>query len=283
VNEFRPPSRGGCWAAGTGACCWWPWARCWARPWRPWPRSRPPRRCRSAYGSRSCAARQPPDGLGTAGCRWPSRSRSFCAGSVPHRSPKFLSAETSGTTLRNGVRPASGGQLRRGQAAGMPHLGRSSMPGSSAGGFPPGAGCSTATPITDLPPARRWAFMPGGRLGARSQAGGEDVTDAGDQHGHLVGDHAHVTRGGGQHGQAGAVADRRDEQEPRLHLHNGLLDEPTIKAAGPTLAGWPDRRRWRRAGRPWSAPGGRTPRSAARRPRRPSRGHPPRWSWRSCR
>jgi hypothetical protein len=33
--------------AGTDACCWWPWARCWAPLSRPWPRSRPPRRCRS--------------------------------------------------------------------------------------------------------------------------------------------------------------------------------------------------------------------------------------------
>jgi phosphatidylglycerophosphate synthase len=41
----RPSGRwGGCWAAGTGACCWWPWARSWARPSQPWPRSPPPRR-----------------------------------------------------------------------------------------------------------------------------------------------------------------------------------------------------------------------------------------------
>jgi hypothetical protein len=41
---------GCCWAAATGACCWWPWARPAARPLRPWPPSRPPRHCRLAFG-----------------------------------------------------------------------------------------------------------------------------------------------------------------------------------------------------------------------------------------
>jgi hypothetical protein len=31
---------GGCSAAATGGCCWWPWVRSSARPSRPWPRSR---------------------------------------------------------------------------------------------------------------------------------------------------------------------------------------------------------------------------------------------------
>src|SRR6266508_574750 len=61
-----------CWVGGTGACCWWPFVPCWARPLRPWPRSPPPRRCRSACGSRSCAARRPPDSPGTPGAGGPA-------------------------------------------------------------------------------------------------------------------------------------------------------------------------------------------------------------------
>jgi hypothetical protein len=81
----RPSGRwGGCWAAGMGGCCWSPWPRSWAHRPRPWPQSRPPQRCRWACESPWCAARRP---------------------------------DSPTTSLRTGVRPASGGQLRRGQAA----------------------------------------------------------------------------------------------------------------------------------------------------------------------
>ena len=49
---------GGCWAAGTGGCYWSPWVRSLAHRSRPWPPSRPPRRCHSAYGSLSSAGRR---------------------------------------------------------------------------------------------------------------------------------------------------------------------------------------------------------------------------------
>ena len=76
---------GGCWAAGTGGCCWSAWARSWAHRSPPWPRSPRPRRCRSPSGSACSAAHRPPDGTGTAGDGLLSCSRSFCVGSVPHR------------------------------------------------------------------------------------------------------------------------------------------------------------------------------------------------------
>src|SRR5512133_1362972 len=73
-------ARAGAWVAarwaGTGGCCWLPWARSWAHRSRSWSRSRPPRRCRSACGSPSSADRRSPNdqtqppGIGVSRLGW---------------------------------------------------------------------------------------------------------------------------------------------------------------------------------------------------------------------
>ena len=78
--------------------------------------------------------------------------------------------------------------------------------------------------------------MAGGRLGASPQAGRENLTGAADQHGHLIGDEAHVAGGASQHRQAGTVADRHDHQQTPVHLDHRLFDQTAIHTAGTTLS-----------------------------------------------
>ena len=73
-----------------------------------------------------------------------------------------------------------------------------------------------------------------------------DRTDPLDQHRHLVGDQPDVGAGGGQHRQARPLPGSGDEQERRLHLHDGLPDgsaaEAASGAAGQALEPRGDRR-----------------------------------------
>src|SRR6266545_7369581 len=75
------------------------------------------------------------------------------------------------------------------------------------------------------------SWLQGGlQLGA--EGWGQQVAGAGDQDGHGVGDDADLTRAGGEHGQAGAVADAHDEQEAALHVDHGLLGRPAAEVPG---------------------------------------------------
>src|SRR6185369_2017218 len=60
---------------------------------------------------------------------------------------------------------------------------------------------------------------------------GENLAGAVDQSGHLEGDHTGIGGGAGGDGEAGAVADRRDEQVPAVHLDDGLTDVATVHVA----------------------------------------------------
>ena len=56
-----------------------------------------------------------------------------------------------------------------------------------------------------------------------------------DQQGHLIGNQTHVTVGRREHGEAGSVADRHDDQQAALHLHHGLGDRPALEDPGRAL------------------------------------------------
>src|SRR5215218_6257848 len=131
---------------------------------------------------------------------------------------------------------------------------RSSGPSASTTTCPmPTPAWSAPTPrpsTTSTPSARRYGQHPPptsvaapnggaspreGGLELGPQPGSEDIAAAADQQGHLVGDHGHITGGGGQHREAGTVADRHDHQQAPVHLDHRLFDQPTLHTAGATL------------------------------------------------
>src|SRR5215470_12714370 len=65
------------------------------------------------------------------------------------------------------------------------------------------------------------------------------------QQGHLVGDESEIAGGSREHGQAGAVADRHDDQHAALHLHHGLHDRAPLEDPGSTLGKAGEARRYR--------------------------------------
>src|SRR6202044_1067001 len=56
-----------------------------------------------------------------------------------------------------------------------------------------------------------------------------------DQEGHLVGDKTEIAGGGREHGDAGAVAYRHDDEDATLHLDHGLHDRAAFEDPGSTL------------------------------------------------
>jgi DNA-binding transcriptional LysR family regulator len=68
-------------------------------------------------------------------------------------------------------------------------------------------------------------------LGSLSLGRGQLAPDSLDEQAHLVCDEAKVALSGGKHGQARAVADRHDHEQPGLHLHRRLDHPATLEHA----------------------------------------------------
>jgi hypothetical protein len=73
-----------------------------------------------------------------------------------------------------------------------------------------------------------------GGLELGPQAGGEDIAAAADQQGHLVGDHAHIAGGAGQHRQAGTSLIAMTTSRPRsISTTVCLTSPPSMQRAPP--------------------------------------------------
>jgi DNA-binding transcriptional LysR family regulator len=70
-------------------------------------------------------------------------------------------------------------------------------------------------------------LLPGGR--------GQLAADSLDEQAHLVGDKTQIALGRGQHGKAGAVADRHDHEQSFLHLHHCLNHVAALERLGGPL------------------------------------------------